>query len=141
MNLQREKILANLSIDDFIGRSLETDALLRYAKGENITNGLLVLSAPCTGVSELLRQTYDQLFYEQGEIIPFYFALRKSDKTARIKVAPKSIPITKLSLPLNCNITGRRPPLDSPTPTYLTNYSFKILICLTLKWIAVHLFS
>ena len=83
MNLQREKILATLSIGDFIGRSRETDALLRRAKGENITNGLLVLSAPCVGVSELLRQTYDQLFYEQGEIIPFYFALRKSDKTAR----------------------------------------------------------
>ncbi len=83
MNLQREKILANLSIDDFIGRSRETDALLRRAKGENKVNGLLVLSAPCAGVSELLRQTYDQLFYEQGELIPFYFALRKSDKTAR----------------------------------------------------------
>lgn len=83
MNLQREKILANLPIEDFIGRSRELNTLLRHAKGENNANGLLVLSAPSLGVSELLRQTYDQLFYEQGEIIPFYFSLRKSDKTAR----------------------------------------------------------
>ncbi|MEP6900263.1 MAG: ATP-binding protein [Actinomycetota bacterium] len=83
MNLQREKILANLAAADFIGRSRETDTLLRHAKGDGQGNGLLVLSAPCSGVSELLRQIYDQLFYEQGEIIPVYFALRKSDKTAR----------------------------------------------------------
>ncbi len=83
MNLQREKILANLAAEDFIGRSRETDAILRHAKGDGQAHGLLVVSVPCAGVSELLRQTYDQLFYEQGEIIPFYFALRKSDKTAR----------------------------------------------------------
>ena len=82
-DLQREKILANLAAGDFIGRSVEFDALLRHAKGDGKSNGLLVSSAPSLGVSELLRQTFDQLFYEQGEIVPFYFALRKSDKTAR----------------------------------------------------------
>jgi serine/threonine-protein kinase RsbW len=83
MNLQREKILANVQVEDFIGRSREADALLRHAKGENSANGMLVSSAPTIGVSELLRQIYDQLFDEQGEVIPFYFALKKSDKTAK----------------------------------------------------------
>ncbi len=83
MNLQREKILANLSNDGFVGRSRELETLLRHAKGDGNLPGLLLLSAPCTGVSELLRQTYDRLFYEQGEIIPFYFALRKSDQSAK----------------------------------------------------------
>ncbi len=82
MNLEREKILANVSVADFIGRSRETDALLRHAKGENKSTGLLLSAAPANGVSELLRQIYDTLFAEQGEVIPFYFALKKSDKTA-----------------------------------------------------------
>ncbi len=83
MNLQREKILANIPVADFIGRSREIDILLRHAKGENSARGMLVSAAPTIGVSELLRQLYDQLFDEQGEIIPFYFALRKSDKNAK----------------------------------------------------------
>jgi len=83
MNLQRENILANLSIDGFIGRSAELDALLRHAKGENKTQGLLVSAAPGLGVSELLRQTYDRLFHEPDELIPVYFALRRSDRTAK----------------------------------------------------------
>lgn len=82
-HLQREKILSNLASEDFIGRSLELDALLRHAKGESKTNALLISSAPGLGVSELLRQTYDRLFDGQDELIPFYFALKKSDKTAR----------------------------------------------------------
>jgi len=83
MNLQREKILANLAPENFTGRSLETDALLQHAKADDKTNGLLVSSSPAAGVSELLRQAFDRLFYEQGEIIPVYFALKKSDKTAK----------------------------------------------------------
>lgn len=80
---QREKILANLAAEDFVGRGNEADALLRHAKGEGKTHGLIVSAAPALGVSELLRQTYDRLFNEQGDRIPFYFALRKSDTTVR----------------------------------------------------------
>ena len=42
----------------------------------------LLLAAPSNGASELLRQTYDHLFFEQEEIIPVYFAVRKSDGSA-----------------------------------------------------------
>ncbi len=85
IDLQREKILSNLEAEDFIGRSNELDALLRRARADDKSRGLMVSGAPLLGVSELLRQTYDRLFGEQegGETIPFYFALRKSDKTAR----------------------------------------------------------
>src|SRR5215213_9184372 len=82
-DLRREKILSNLEAEDFVGRSGELDTLLRHAKGEGKTHALLLTAAPGLGASELLRQAYDQLFYEQGDIIPFYFALKKSDKTAR----------------------------------------------------------
>jgi serine/threonine-protein kinase RsbW len=83
MNLNREKILSTVSAVDFIGRARETDALLQHAQGENAPRGLLLLSAPALGVSEILRQTYDQLFFAQDETIPFYFSLKKSDKTAK----------------------------------------------------------
>ncbi|MGI8640768.1 MAG: ATP-binding protein [Pyrinomonadaceae bacterium] len=80
---QKTKILSAVEREDFIGRNRELDVLLRHAKGENQNRGLLLLSAPALGVSELLKQTYDQLFHGQTEVIPFYFALKKSDKTAK----------------------------------------------------------
>ena len=82
-DLNREKILAGIGVDDFVGRSAETDALWRHATGETGARGLLLLSAPLLGASEILRQTYDRLFTEQSATIPVYFALRRSDRTAR----------------------------------------------------------
>ena len=81
---EREKVLSNLRAEDFVARAAELDALLRHARGEGKARALLVTGAPGLGTSELLRQTYDRLFAaKEGEIIPFYFALRRSDKTAR----------------------------------------------------------
>ncbi|MDQ6786291.1 MAG: ATP-binding protein [Acidobacteriota bacterium] len=84
-DLNREKILARGAAKDFVGRTSESDALLRHAKNESAAaRGLILLSAPILGASELLRQTYDRLFADQqNETIPFYFALRRQDKTAR----------------------------------------------------------
>lgn len=76
---QRRKNLANVSAEEFIGRTQELDVLLRHAKSHSSSRGFLLLSAPSAGASELLKQTYDQLFYENGEIIPIYFAVKNSD--------------------------------------------------------------
>lgn len=83
MNLGQEKILSTVSAADFIGRARETEVLFEHAQSEDTPRGLLLLSAPALGVSELLRQTYDRLFSAQDVTIPFYFSLKKSDKTAR----------------------------------------------------------
>ncbi len=77
-----EKILATIKTVDFIGRTAETESLLRHARGENSSAGLLLLSAPALGASELLKQTYDRLFREQSDRIPFYFSLSDTDKSA-----------------------------------------------------------
>ena len=77
------KILSTVERKDFIGRNFELEALIRHANSENQNHGLVLLSAPGLGVSELLKQIYDQLFRQQKKIIPFYFALKKSDKTAK----------------------------------------------------------
>lgn len=83
MNFGDEKILASVNAENFIGRTRETNALAAHARGERRTNALLLLHAPALGASELLRQTYDRLFRENGEVIPFYFAIKKSDKSAK----------------------------------------------------------
>jgi serine/threonine-protein kinase RsbW len=77
-----EKILATIKAEDFIGRDGEMESLLSHASGENSSRGLLLLSAPALGASELLKQIYDRLFYEHEETIPFYFSLNDTDKSA-----------------------------------------------------------
>lgn len=83
MNFGDEKILASVKAENFIGRTREANTLSAHARGERRTNALLLLHAPTLGASELLRQTYDRLFRENGDVIPFYFAVKKSDKSAK----------------------------------------------------------
>lgn len=78
---ERTKILSAIAREKFVGRTEEQDDLLRHAKEGGDSKGLAVLSIPGGGLTELLTQTYDQLFYEQGNIIPIYFQVKKSDKT------------------------------------------------------------
>lgn len=75
-------VIAENKADDFVGRESEIERLLQHARGLGSANGLLLLSAPLAGSSELLRQIYDRLFIGQKEIIPVYFAIKKSDTTA-----------------------------------------------------------
>lgn len=80
---RREKILSAVAAEDFVGRERELNALLRHADGKNAARALLLAAAPGLGVSETLKQTYDELFQAQNSVIPVYFALKKSDKTAK----------------------------------------------------------
>ena len=77
----KTRILSHLQAEDFIGRTREIAEVLRHANGATASSGMLILSAPTSGLSELLRQIYDQLFEEQGEIIPLYFSFSKNDRT------------------------------------------------------------
>ncbi len=80
-SLEKTAILSPVDRERYVGKSEELDQLLRHAKGHSESRGLAVLAKPGSGLSELLMQTYDQLFYEQGDVIPFYFRFKKSDKT------------------------------------------------------------
>ncbi|MEP6786848.1 MAG: ATP-binding protein [Acidobacteriota bacterium] len=62
---------------DFIGRSSELARILDHA--DIGSNGLALLAAPAVGTSELLRQAYDHLFFEQKHLIPFYFEIKVDD--------------------------------------------------------------
>ncbi len=80
---EQKQILSTVKPENFIGRTEEKDSLLRHAKALNESNTLLCLSTPGNGLTELLKQTYDQLFNEQNEIIPVYFSFKQSDKTVK----------------------------------------------------------
>lgn len=81
---ERKQILSTVSPKFFVGREREFERLLRHAENTGRPpHALLVLSAPNMGASEILRQVYDQLFFELGEVIPFYIAVKNTDRTVR----------------------------------------------------------
>ena len=65
---------------EFFGRERELDELLRHARG---SGGMRLYAAPWGGASELLRQAADRLFFDSRNIVPFYFAFRSADTSAR----------------------------------------------------------
>jgi serine/threonine-protein kinase RsbW len=77
------RILSRVPAADFVGRERESEEILRFARGENSAKagGLLVLSAPAAGASELLRQVYDRLFLAQSDVLPVYFAFQNYETT------------------------------------------------------------
>jgi len=82
---QVRRILGRVKRAEFVGRSAELERLISNALSAQAGRdaaGLLVLLAPLAGVSELLRQTYDELFNAQGDVAPIYFSLPASETTA-----------------------------------------------------------
>ncbi|NNE67152.1 MAG: ATP-binding protein [Pyrinomonadaceae bacterium] len=76
-----EKIISTVSAGSFIGRADDLDILAEHARKG--MNGMVVASKPAAGASELLRQSFDLLFVEQGETIPFLFELSPQDRSVR----------------------------------------------------------
>ncbi|CAN5316797.1 hypothetical protein BH20ACI2_BH20ACI2_14580 [soil metagenome] len=79
----RTKIFSRTEFSHFVGRAAELHQLFAHSRGEGISTGLAVLAPPASGASELLTQVYDQLFFEQESVIPFYYKVRCGDVTAR----------------------------------------------------------
>ncbi|HEX8921174.1 MAG TPA: hypothetical protein VF766_06830, partial [Pyrinomonadaceae bacterium] len=75
-------ILGRIAPDEFVGRERALAQVLRLSSQSASERGLLLLAAPSIGVSEFLRQAYDELFRQHGDTIPIYFALTRNDKSA-----------------------------------------------------------
>jgi hypothetical protein len=75
------RVLARVPRHDFVGRGDELDRIVKHANAQN-GRGLLLLMTPSAGCSELLRQAYDQLFNQQSDIIPLYYAFTRHETTA-----------------------------------------------------------
>ncbi len=76
-----QRILANVSRDEFVGRDAELQEIVRQASRLVDRSGLIVLAAPGVGAAELLRQAYDQLFVRRGDPVPIHFAFNLGDET------------------------------------------------------------
>ena len=76
------RVLGRVVQQDFVGRAAELDRIMAQAEPANSGRGLLVLMEPSAGVSELLRQAYDQIFNQRSEVIPIYFAIARNETTA-----------------------------------------------------------
>ena len=76
------RILGRVTQYDFVGREEELSRILAHAAPANTGRGLLLLMEPSAGVSELLRQAYDQLFNQRVDVIPIYFAFTRNETTA-----------------------------------------------------------
>ena len=71
------RILGRVAADEFVGRAEELQQIVSHPLNSGEGRGLLLLMAPSAGVSELLRQSYDQLFNRREEVVPIYFALTR----------------------------------------------------------------
>jgi len=78
--MTHQRILANVSRDEFVGRDAELRAIVRQASQLVDRRGLIVLAAPGVGGGELLRQAYDQLFVRRGDPVPIHFAFKRSEE-------------------------------------------------------------
>ncbi|HEU4712744.1 MAG TPA: ATP-binding protein [Pyrinomonadaceae bacterium] len=76
------RILGRVTQHDFVGREEELNRILAHAEPANAGRGLLLLMEPSAGVSELLRQAYDQIFNQRSQVIPIYFAFTRNETTA-----------------------------------------------------------
>ncbi|MCM3902032.1 MAG: ATP-binding protein [Pyrinomonadaceae bacterium] len=76
------RILGRVGADEFVGRADELQQIVSHPSNSVEARGLLLLMAPSAGVSELLRQSYDQLFNRREDIVPIYFAPTRAGTTA-----------------------------------------------------------
>ena len=76
------RVLGRVPRHDFIGRTTEFERVVAQSSSANAGRGLLLLMEPAAGVSELLRQSYDEIFNRRSEVIPIYFAFTRHETTA-----------------------------------------------------------
>ncbi|HEX8775108.1 MAG TPA: ATP-binding protein [Pyrinomonadaceae bacterium] len=80
-NRGERRILGRVEPEDFIGRAEELERIDSLLSPGAKARGLLVLTPPAAGVSELLRQSYDEIFRRHEGVVPVYFAFSTDDKT------------------------------------------------------------
>src|ERR1044072_4334832 len=76
------RVLGRVIKQDFVGRAAELNRIMAQAESTRAGRGLLLLMEPSAGVSELLRQAYDQIFNRRADVIPIYFAITRNETTA-----------------------------------------------------------
>jgi len=76
------RVLGRVARQQFVGRGAELQRIVAQASDEYAGRGLLLLMEPAAGVSELLRQAYDEIFHHRSNVVPVYFAFTRNETTA-----------------------------------------------------------
>ncbi|MFL6331963.1 MAG: hypothetical protein ACJ754_01310, partial [Pyrinomonadaceae bacterium] len=76
---RQRRILARVAPEHFVGRGEQLRELAALGSARAEQKGLLLFAAPQSGVSELLRQSFDELFRQRGGPAPVYFAFTHAD--------------------------------------------------------------
>jgi serine/threonine-protein kinase RsbW len=76
---KQRRILARVAPEHFVGRGEQLRELTSLGSARGEQKGVLLFAAPQSGVSELLRQTFDELFRQRGGPAPVYFAFARTD--------------------------------------------------------------
>src|SRR5438270_871440 len=76
------RILARTPPEIFVGRGEQAREITSLAAPKAGQQSLLILAAPQSGVSELLRQSFDELFRQRGGASPVYFAFSRAEAAA-----------------------------------------------------------
>jgi serine/threonine-protein kinase RsbW len=79
---KQRRILARVAPEHFVGRGEQLRELTALASARAEQKGVLLFAAPQSGVSELLRQSFDELFRQRGGPAPVYFAFARADAAA-----------------------------------------------------------
>ncbi|MDT5270782.1 MAG: serine/threonine-protein kinase RsbW [Acidobacteriota bacterium] len=76
---KQRRILARVAPEQFVGRGEQLRELTALGSPRAEQKGVLLFAAPQSGVSELLRQTFDELFRQRGGPTPVYFVFTRTD--------------------------------------------------------------
>ena len=76
------RVLGRVTRQEFVGRAGELQRVVAQASPGKSGRGLLLLMEPSAGVSELLRQAYDEIFNQRSDVVPIYFAFTRHETTA-----------------------------------------------------------
>ncbi|HYL98655.1 MAG TPA: hypothetical protein VEZ90_06850, partial [Blastocatellia bacterium] len=75
-DFETENLFGRVAAHEFAGREPELEKICMLAGRNPRTRSAVLLGAPRSGKSELLRQSFDRLFFQAGESAPFYYCLR-----------------------------------------------------------------
>ncbi len=82
-NAARKSVLSRIAPEDFTGRDEALNRITALASNAENTRGIIVLAAPSSGATELLRQGYDKLFHQpETDVAPVYFNSSEADGNA-----------------------------------------------------------